>query len=70
MGYRGQDGAQGFDAHGDVQQVTGVEEVVKVAEQRHDCIPNQIQERLRAKQKSKSIAINIISALKKYIKKK
>ncbi len=25
VSYRGQDGAQGFDAHSDVQQMTGVE---------------------------------------------
>lgn len=50
VGYRGQDGAQGFDAHGDVQQMTGEKEVVVVAKQWHDQIPNQIQERLRAKQ--------------------
>ncbi len=51
VSYRGQDGAQGFDAHSDVQQMTGVEKVVVVTKQWHDHIPNQIQERLRAKQK-------------------
>ncbi len=50
VSYRGQDGAQGFDAHSDVQQMTGEEKVVVVAKQWHDRIPNQIQERLKAKQ--------------------
>lgn len=35
VGNRGQDGAQGFDTHGDVQKMTGKEEVVVVSKQRH-----------------------------------
>lgn len=43
---RGQDGAEGLEAHGDVQQVGGEEEVVVVAQNGHGGVPNQIQERL------------------------
>lgn len=32
---RGQNGAQGFDAHGDVQKMSGEEEVVVMSKQRH-----------------------------------
>ena len=46
VGDGGQDGAQGLDAHGDVQQVTGEEEVVVVTQQGHDQVPAQVQERL------------------------
>lgn len=42
-----QDGAQRLDAHGDVQQVAGEEEVVVVAQQGHDRVPAEIQEGLR-----------------------
>ena len=40
----GQDGAQRLEAHGDVQQVGGEEEVVEVSEDGHDGVPDQIQE--------------------------
>lgn len=32
---RGQNGAQGFDTHSDVQKMSGEEEVVVVSKQRH-----------------------------------
>ena len=40
----GKDGAQGLEAHGDVQQMGGEEEVVEVSEDGHDGVPDQIQE--------------------------
>jgi len=46
VGDRGEDGAQGLDAHGDVQQVAGEEEVVVVSQQGHDEVPAQVQEGL------------------------
>ena len=42
MSYGGQDGPQGLDAHGDVQQVGGEEEVVVVTQNGHDGVPDQI----------------------------
>ena len=42
-----QDGAQGLEAHGDVQQMSGEEEVVEVPENGHGGVPDQIQEGLR-----------------------
>lgn len=47
MSNRGQDGAQGFHTHGNVQKVTGIEEVVVVSEQRHQHVPNQVEEGLK-----------------------
>lgn len=44
---RGQDGAQGFDTHGNVQEMTSEEEVVVVSEQRHQHVPNQVEEGLK-----------------------
>lgn len=46
VGDRGQDGAQRFDAHGDVQQMSGEEEVVVMSKNRHQQIPNQVEEGL------------------------
>lgn len=46
---RGQDGAKGLEAHGDVQQVSSEEEVVEVSENRHGGVPDQIQEVLQEK---------------------
>lgn len=43
---RGEDGAKGFEAHGDVQQVSSKEEVVVVAEDGHGGVPHQVQEGL------------------------
>ena len=43
---RGQDGAQGLEAHGDVQEVNGEEEVVVVSQQGHDEVPAQVKEGL------------------------
>lgn len=40
----GQDGAEGLETHGDVQQMGGKEEVVEVAKNGHDGVPDQIQE--------------------------
>lgn len=46
---RGEDGAKGLEAHGDVQQVSSEEEVVEVSENRHGGVPDQIQEVLQEK---------------------
>ena len=46
VGDGGEDGAQGLDAHGDVEQVAGEEEVVVVSQQGHDEVPAQVQEGL------------------------
>lgn len=42
----GQDGAEGFDTHGDVQKMSSKEEVVIVSEQGHQQVPNQVEEGL------------------------
>ncbi|TNN66590.1 hypothetical protein EYF80_023124 [Liparis tanakae] len=42
----GQNGAQGFDPHGDVQKKSGEEEVVVVSEQRRQHVPAEIEEGL------------------------
>lgn len=44
---RGQDGPEGLEAHGDVQQVSSKEEVIKVAKNGHGGVPDQIQEVLQ-----------------------
>lgn len=44
---RGQNGAQSFDTHGDVQKMASKEEVVVVSEQRHEHVPNQVEEGLK-----------------------
>lgn len=46
VGNRRQNGAQGFHAHGDVQQMGGEEEVVVMSQQRHEHVPDQVQEGL------------------------
>lgn len=46
----GEDGAEGFEPHGDVQQMSGKEEVVVMAQDGHGGVPHQIQERLVRKQ--------------------
>ncbi len=43
MSDRGEDGSQGFESHGNVQQVGSEEEVVIVAEDRHHHVPGQVQ---------------------------
>lgn len=47
VSHRRQNGAQRFDPHGDVQEMSGKEEVVVVSKNRHQQIPNQVQESLR-----------------------
>ena len=47
MGDGGQDGAERFEAHGDVRQVSGEEEVVVVPQDGHCGVPHQIQKGLR-----------------------
>lgn len=49
MGDRGEDGAERFEAHGDVQQVRSEEEVVVVSQDGHGGVPHQVQERLAKK---------------------
>lgn len=44
---RGEDGAKGLEAHGDVQQVGRKEEVVEVSKNGHGGVPDQIQEVLQ-----------------------
>lgn len=46
---RRQDGTQGLDAHGDVQQMSSEEEVVEVSKNGHGGVPDQIQEVLQEK---------------------
>ena len=46
VGDGGEDGTQCFHTHGDVQQVTGKEEVVVVAQQGHDHVPHQVEKGL------------------------
>lgn len=43
----GQDGPEGLEAHGDVQEMSGEEEVVIVTQDGHGHIPSQVQERLQ-----------------------
>lgn len=43
---RGQDGPQGLEAHGDIQQVSSEEEVVIMSQNRHGGVPDQVQVRL------------------------
>lgn len=64
MGYRGQNGAQGFNTHGDIQQMAGIEEIVVVAEQGHNRIPDQVQERLRKSITTIQININTFQLLR------
>lgn len=47
MSNGGQNGAQSFDAHGDVQEMASKEEVVVVSEQRHEHVPHQVEEGLK-----------------------
>jgi len=42
----GQDSAKSLDTHGDIQQVTGEEEVVVMSKQRHHRVPTEIKESL------------------------
>lgn len=42
----GQDGAEGLEAHGDVQKMCGEEEVVVVAQDGHGGVPHQVEKRL------------------------
>ena len=50
---RGQNGAEGLDAHGDVQEMNGEEEVVEVAQDGHDGVPDQIEEGLKEQVENK-----------------
>ena len=40
VGDRGKDGAEGLEAHGDVQQVGSKEEIVVVSQNGHGGVPN------------------------------
>lgn len=53
----GEDGAQGFEPHGDVQEMSSKEEIVVVAEDGHGGVPHQIQEGLANKQSETQITI-------------
>lgn len=57
VSHRRQNGAQRFDPHGDVQEMSGKEEVVVVAKNRHQQIPNQVQESLRRTSRAVSLSI-------------
>lgn len=48
MSDRLQDSSQGLEADSDIDEVRGEEEMVYVAEHRHDEVPEQIEERLKA----------------------
>jgi len=41
------DGAKRLETDSDIQQVSGVEEVVEVAQHREDKVPGDVQERLK-----------------------
>lgn len=51
VSYRGQDGSQGLEAHGNIQQVSSKEKVVVMAQNRHGGVPDQVEERLHQKQR-------------------
>lgn len=57
VGDRRQNGAQRFDAHGNVQEMSGEEEVVVMSENRHQQIPNQIEESLRRQSRAVSLSM-------------
>lgn len=50
----GQDGPESLEAHGDVQQVSSEEEVVKVSKNGHGGVPDQIQEVLQPEEQNSS----------------
>lgn len=58
---RRQNGAQRFDAHGNVQEMSGEEEVVVMSENRHQQIPNQVEESLR--RRSRAISLSLFTTL-------
>lgn len=47
VSHRRQNGAQRFDPHGNVEEMSREEEVVVVSKNGHQQIPNQVQESLR-----------------------
>ena len=49
---RGEDSAEGLEAHGNVQEMGGEEEVVVVAQNGHGGVPYKIQERLVKRERS------------------
>lgn len=51
-----QDSSQGLEADSDIDEVRGEEEMVYVAEHRHDEVPEQIKERLKAERERESDA--------------
>lgn len=51
----GQDGPQGLESHGDVQQVGSKEEVIIVSQDGHGGVPDQIQERLQRQNEASAI---------------
>lgn len=66
---RWQDGAQGFEAHGDVKQMGSKEEVIVVAKDGHGGVPHQVEEWLVRKQRETPISPSVqsINRLPNYI---
>lgn len=50
-----QNSPQGLEAHGDVQQMSGEEEVIVMSQNRHGGVPDQIEERLDIKAQDVSV---------------
>lgn len=49
VSHRREDGPQGLDAHGNVQQMSGKEEVIVMSQNRHGGVPDQVEVRLEMK---------------------
>lgn len=52
VGHRREDGPQGLEAHGNVQQMSGKEEVIVMSQNRHGGVPDQVEVRLEMKDKT------------------
>lgn len=51
VSHRREDGPQGLEAHGNVQQMSSKEEVIVMSQDRHGGVPDQVEERLEMKGK-------------------
>lgn len=51
VSHRREDGPQGLEAHGNIQQMSGKEEVIVMSQDRHGGVPDQVEERLEMKGK-------------------
>lgn len=52
VSHRREDGPQGLEAHGNVQQMSSKEEVIVMSQDRHSGVPDQVEERLEMKDKT------------------